>query len=297
MRTLRALNIKKVDHLGRLIGLPPETLSALCRRVDRLYARREIKKKSGATRILYVPNRHLKDVQRTINLLLQRVELPDYMHGCRPGHSIVLNAVPHVRKPMVVKIDVKDFFGSVRRHHVYEMFARLGSSPDVARTLTRLTTYKYQLPQGAPTSPVVANLVFAPTARRLHGLARAHLGDYSDFVDDNTLSGPAHIARLVPLACKIVRQAGFAVRVEKTQVLAKCSEQVVTGVRVNTGIDVPDSYVEETESLIKRFAPQPRAEAPVGRAQLEGRINHCKMLNPARGRRLRKMLDQVQDLE
>ncbi len=294
MRSLKALNIEKLEHLAKQIGVKSETLSQLSEEADQLYRRGEIRKKSGGTRVLFKPCQRLKEIQQRLNRFLQRVELPDYMHGCRPGHSIVHNARPHVGKPMVLKIDVKDFFGSIRPHHVYRMFARLGCSPDVARMLTRLTTYKCQLPQGAPTSPAVANLVFAPVARRLYGLAKAHMGDYSDYVDDNAFSGPRHMARLKPLICKILRQSGFRVKEEKVEALGRSSEQVVTGVKVNVRIDVPQSYIEETEALIRNLGRQSGGDGHITRAQVEGRINFCRTLNPREAGRLKRKLDQIQ---
>jgi RNA-directed DNA polymerase len=293
MRNLKALNIEKLEHLARQIRVKRDILLQLSKEADELYRRGEIRKKSGGTRVLFKPCQRLKEVQRTLNRFLQRVELPDYMHGCRPGHSIVHNARPHVGKPMVLKVDVKDFFGSIRLQHVYRMFVRLGCSPDVSRLLTRLTTYKHQLPQGAPTSPAVANLVFAPVARRLYGLAKAHMGDYSDYVDDNAFSGPGHIARLKPLVYKILRQYGFRVKKEKVEASDQASDQVVTGVKVNFRIDVPRNYIEETEALIQNLRQQTGRSGQITRGQIEGRISFCRTLNPREARRLRGNLDRV----
>jgi len=267
-----------------------ERLSSLCTRVSRMYRPREIPKKSGGTRVLHVPKPELRLAQQTINRLLQRVVLPGCMHGCRPGHSVMSNALPHLGKPMVLALDVKDFFPSVGHGHVYKMFTRLGCSPDVARALTQLTTHRHQLPQGAPTSPVVANLVFAPIALRLEGLAKAHRADYTVYVDDNVFSGPRYLACLLPLMCKVLRQSGFRVKTEKSRGLDSSAEQVVTGVKVNVRLDVPEAYVKETEALVGQYNARPSDEAPVRRAQILGRINFIRTLNPALAQRLARNL-------
>jgi len=281
MRNLQALNIRKLDHLAKLLGAPEAYVEGLSGRCDRMYRRRELPKKSGGTRVLQVPKGELKQVQRRLNGLLQRVELPECMHGCRPGHSIVHNALPHVGKPMVVKIDVKDFFASVRPDHVYRAFVGLGCSPDVSHVLTRLTTHKFELPQGAPTSPALANLVFAPIALRFQRLAEAHRADYTDYVDDNAFSGPRYLPRLLPLICKILGQSGFRVKTEKSRGLDRSGEQVVTGVKVNVRLDVPEAYVNETEALIGQYNAQGGGEGSVQGPQILGRINFIRSLNPA----------------
>jgi retron-type reverse transcriptase len=290
MVNLLALNIKDVKHLAKLLRTPVGEIERLCDQAHRLYTRREVKKKAGAVRVLHDPSPRLKRVQKRLNWLLQRVELPASMHGCRRGRSIIDNALPHAGKPMVLKMDVEDFFPRIRFQQVYRMFEAYGCSPDVAGVLTRLTTYNHQLPQGAPTSPSIANMVYAHTARRLQGLAEAHKADYSDYVDDNTFSGPRHLPRLVPLVSRILKQSGFKANPHKVQTLDCSREQIVTGVKVNDGIDAPPAYVLETERLIREYRSPGNENPAVTRAQIEGRINHIGRLNSREGSRLRAML-------
>lgn len=117
----------------------------------------------------------LKSIQKRINkYILSKILVPDYVFGGTKGKDNVLNAKQHQGKKFKFITDLTNFFPSITNKMVYEMFIRYNFSPDVASILTKLTTYKGHVPQGAPTSTYIANLVFTKTGNELEKLAKEH---------------------------------------------------------------------------------------------------------------------------
>jgi len=216
------------------------------------------------------------------------------MHGGLRGRSTFTYASGHVGKPVLVKSDLKNFFPSISSGRVYEMFVnRLGCSPDVAHYLTRLTTYKGFVPQGSPTSTVIGALVTIKLAGRLDGLAKA-LGGKSDiFVDDIVLSGPGYAGRLKGTVKNIIQQEGFQPNDAKTEELDAKTEQVLTGIRVNSILDVPSEKIEVVREIIRdlknrKFGSRYISESEL--ASVRGRIRYIIKLNRGTGLFLKRKL-------
>jgi hypothetical protein len=241
----------------------------------------------------------LDDVLRKVKGILDQIELPSYMHGGVKKHSPTTNAAPHVHKNAVLNFDIADFFPSVKPRRVYETFYERCRFPaDVSRILTQLVTFEGQLPQGSPTSTVVANLVILPLAQRLHKLAEKHGCDYSQFVDDGTFSGPGYIEGIRPLIDKIIQQAGFKAspKPHKRTTRYQSDEQVVTGVKVNKRIDVPSQKVEKLrEELcqldIKMRTGTKPSDSEI--ASLKGKIQFVATLNAQKGNRFRNRFVKI----
>jgi RNA-directed DNA polymerase len=190
-----------------------------------------------------------------------------------------------------------DFFPRIRPGQVYRMFRdRLGCSPRIAKILTRIVTLDGGIPQGSPTSTTVANLVIVPLATRLNGLATCHGSDYSQFVDDGAISGPAYLEKLRPLVDEIVRQEGFLAspKEKKRKTLYWYQEQVVTGVKVNRKIDAPQEKVDEASAFLDGIQVQLACGSKVSDREIRsvaGKVQHIRNLNPNKGLRLKKRLD------
>lgn len=108
------------------------------------------------------------------------------------------------------------------------MFLREGCTPTIARILTKLTTIKRQVPQGIPTSTLIANLVFKPTGEKITQLAKENHIKFTMFVDDITLSSKIDFKSLLPLFLSLIRESGFAINHKKTHY--KTKNPIVTGV-------------------------------------------------------------------
>lgn len=185
-------------------------------------------------RHLDVPHLSLKKIQRRIATFLRlRVSLPETMQGGVRGRSPKTNAGFHLGQKVVFKLDIRNCFPSIGPTKVFRVFRSLGFSDEISRVLTKLTTFQHRLPQGAPTSSILANLVLLPLhdeIQRVCGLLGVRC---TFFVDDITLSGD-RAREVAGLVIGIVRRRGFSLRARKVCLLACHREaQRVTGVLVN----------------------------------------------------------------
>ena len=293
MRTLKILQIRSMKHLCLHLDTSEQELNDICRCPERFYKEgpQNIK---GKIRYISTPRGRLRIILDRLQRLLQRIELDSSIHGGRRGRSYLTNALPHLRKPVLIELDIRDFFPSVTILMVYTAFThRLMCTPDVARYLTRLTTLHGTLPQGSPTSTIVASIVIEPLAQRLRGLARAHKGDNSQYLDDITISGPRHIAQLCPLVEKIVKSEGFFINASKTKVRYQSDEQIVTGVRVNQSIDVPSEKIKEAKELLQRLKNGNKLSRQE-LLSLKGKINHITTHNRGARHHLRRQMRSLQ---
>lgn len=253
------------SDVAEAIGVGENELSFLC--YDRSasdvdhYSRFAIPKKKGGVRVLSSPKRRLRIAQ---SWLLKNVLKPLPVHSAAsaflPGKSIIDNAMPHVNRAVVVKVDLKDFFPSLGMRRVKGFFEGLGYSEGVATIFSLLATETPRiavsfdgkrrfvavgkqrgLPQGACTSPALTNLLCRQFDARLTGAAGAFGFAYTRYADDLTFSHDsenAPVGALLALVRKIVAEENLVVNEEKTQVLRPSHRQTVTGLVIN-GADKP----------------------------------------------------------
>lgn len=231
-----------LDELVTRSGLSLETL----RDTLPTYRSVSIPKRSGSgERVLRVPDDAAKAVQRRLlHGVLDRVPVHPAAHGFERGRSIVTNARPHARRPVVIRMDVVDFFGTTSARRVRRLFRVLGWDAETADILTRLTTDGGSLPQGAPSSPRLANLVNVRLDARLTALAQALGADYTRYADDLTFSfsevRPGAIADLIGGSRRIVRHEGYRLHLDrKLQIRRGHHRQSVTGLVVNDHVALP----------------------------------------------------------
>lgn len=294
LRKLKKLNIKDIQHLCMHLHCTKNQLRYVETNIRRYYRSFLV---SG--RPINCSSNDLKVIQTDIKKLLDRILLPDYLHGGIKGHSPKTNAVSHVGKSAVLNFDIQKFFPSVTPHMVYMLFCdRLGCSPDVARILTQCTTYKWQLPQGAPSSTAIANLIIVPVAIRLKHLANHHHCDYTQFVDDGCFSGPVWIENLRPLIEKILRQSGFQAspKKEKRITYYRHEEQVVTGIKVNCRLDAKKEKINEIKKLLIGIKKEIQSRKTVNfrsASSVKGKIQYVSGLNPKQGRPLNQRMNAI----
>jgi len=159
VRELSTLSLRAREHLYAQLATSKSELEALCDSIES-HIKRFDQEKNGKRRKIVEPTGRYKVILKNLNRSLQRISLPDYIYGGRKGKSNIDNARRHIRKPMVFKADIKDCFPSIKSGRVYELFSeRLACSPNVARILTRITTIDGTLPQGYPTSTIIAVMI------------------------------------------------------------------------------------------------------------------------------------------
>jgi len=222
-------------HLSFVTGVPRRTIAYMRSYPDRFYSEFRIGKRDGGSRPIRAPKPSLRAVQQWIaRNVLTAYEPHPCCHGFVRGRSVVTNATPHVGKPRLFKADLSDFFGSIPRSRVFGIFRRAGYSPAVANLLADLTTLDGRLPQGAPTSPALANVAAFTLDCRLAGLARRHDISYTRYADDLTFSGVlAGSPRLRRTIFRIIHDEDFRVNEHKTRLVGRNRRQLVTGVVVN----------------------------------------------------------------
>ncbi|HVV87179.1 MAG TPA: reverse transcriptase family protein, partial [Kofleriaceae bacterium] len=279
-----------------------------------------IAKRSGGVRKLAAPRRQLATAQRWIlDRVLAGLPLTDHAHGFVPGRSTVTNARPHVGRRLVINLDLADFFPSITFPRVRGLFASLGYSPAVATLLALLATEAPRLevgfegrthwvaagdralPQGACTSPALANLVARKLDRRLAGACRKLGWTYTRYADDLTFStddaSSAQVALLFARVRAIVKDEGFAINEAKGRV-QRGGRQTVTGLVVNDRLGVPREQLRRVRAILHQaratgLAAQGRGRHPDFEAWLRGTIAYIAMVDPTRGAALRAELEAL----
>lgn len=230
-----------VDELARRLGVGEAEMRALVPR----YRPFKIKKRAGGERVIDEPESDLKRVQRLIlRRLLGRLRSHPAAHGFERGRSIVTAALPHARRALVLRMDVHDFFLSTKSERVSSYFRRIGWGAEAATLLTKLCTHRGGLPQGAPTSPRLSNLLNFRLDARLSALARAHGAAYTRYADDMTFSFSSDehetLVAVIRTTKKILGDEGYRLHTDrKLRVLRPHTRQTVAGLVVNDGVRLP----------------------------------------------------------
>lgn len=255
--------IKTSKHLAYELKVELTEIDHIINNIDNFYYQKEnIKKKDNGEpklkngiiqkRVLNPSIKRLKVIQkRLLKNILLKLTIPDYAFGAIKGKDNISNAKRHQGKKYIFTTDLTNFFPSINHKQVFEMFLSFDFSPTVARYLTKLTTYKGKLPQGAPTSPIVANLVFVKTGKRLQQIAKDNNLTFTSFVDDLTFSSPTDFKDKIQYILNAVIEDGFKISHKKTNYKTKLP--TVTGVIVkNNNLDLPkvykDKMKDETQS-------------------------------------------------
>ncbi len=235
------LRIRTIKHLAYRLGYPPEYLEEIASRVPTLYIFWSEPKPSGdGMRDYSTPVRELKLVQRRLNNLFKTITYPSTSHYGLAHHSNITNAAVHYGQEIILNFDIKHFFPSIHPTRVYKaLIQEQGCSGEVASLITRLVTVNYQLPQGAPTSTYIANIVTMRLQRRLKGLVKAQWkGSFTSYADDLSCSGNKYLGKCVDLMHRIIVSDGFSEKLAKRVVATKSMAQTVTGVNVGHGFGI-----------------------------------------------------------
>lgn len=304
--------------LAVVLGLSISKLRWLCFHTEAatriLYVQFEVPKKSGGTRTLSAPHSLMASVQDwVLGSILAKLPTEDSAHGFVSGRSTITNALPHVRKDVVVNVDLEAFFPSIRFARVRHLFRRLGYSGAVATLLAlictecprRKVTYAGSvyfvatgprgLPQGACTSPALSNQIARRLDRRLAGFAKKLDFTYTRYADDLTFSaGPGLREKIGYLLAKVrhvAEEEGFAINGKKTRVQKPESRQTVTGLVVNAAPAVPRDVVRRLRAILHRaktegLAAQNRERHANFSGWVEGMIAYIAMVKPAEGEKL-----------
>lgn len=236
-----------------------------------IYKTISIPKASGGARVLSVPPRQIARIQRALLPFLVAAYKPKKSaHGFLESRSIRTNATKHVARSLVLNLDLENFFPSIHFGRVRGIFLRapFDLSQSVASTLAQLCCNSGLLPQGAPTSPAISNLICRRLDNDLSRLAAKHGCRYTRFADDITFSTnadafPAEIVQAAgPTSTtailgthiqQLINKHQFIVNSKKTRVQNRNQRQEVTGLTVNARLNVRRAYVNSLRAIINNW--------------------------------------------
>jgi len=233
----------KPEVLSFLFGISNRLIYSMARSSEQYYRVYKVSKRRGGTRQIEAPRRYLKLIQRWIHFhILRTHELPSTVTGFILGKNIFSNAEPHIPSKNLMVLDIKDFFPSICLKEVVKIFKSFGFPTKVSNLLAGLCTFESRLPQGAPTSPTLANLAFLPVDRALQDLAVSWGCMYTRYADDIAFSRdiPFHRKDMKEVS-KIVRQWGFHINYKKSRIIGSGGCQILAGLVVNTS-GLPPRY-------------------------------------------------------
>jgi RNA-directed DNA polymerase len=179
------------------------------------------------------PIQKLKWLQRQINIVLQKIPLPDEMFGSIMRKDNIMNALVHIHSSNFLTIDLKNYFSNITNTQVHQTLLSFGFSTSEARIITRLTTFEGRLPQGAPTSPTLANLVFSSTVKELAELCIDKGIIFTNYVDDLIFSASKRFEDHIPEILALIKRNGFFVNNKKISYRNRYCE--VTGLFIRNG--------------------------------------------------------------
>ena len=321
------ITIPELEWYADLRGMIASSEGPLCH-----YRYQWIPKRHGGHRIIESPKPQLSAIQtRILREILDLVPAHQAAHGFRRGHSCLSYVTPHVGKLVVLRMDLRNFFISIPAARVNALFKTLGYPEQTARYLTGLCTNRLpiraipkiprvdsasalpwserkklqqpHLPQGAPTSPALANLCALHLDFRLAALAGKLNADYTRYADDLAFSGEEPVRRriehLATTIAAIALEEGFEVNFRKTRAMHQSDRQILTGIVINQHTNIQRKEYDRLKATLHnclRLDPhsQNRDAHHDFHAHLRGRVNHIKNLNPQRGAKLQALLERIE---
>ena len=231
--------MKELDKLILEVGLSRSVIENYIIFADKHYNTFYISKKSGGKRAIDCPGANLKTIQRWIlKNYLNKLEVNKRANGFVEKRGIRRNALFHLNKKHLLTIDIKDFFPSISQKEVFQTLEEQLSDRDFAMKIAKICTYKRRLPQGAPTSPMLSNLVFKKIDDRIMKYCNSELINYSRYADDMTFSSDnKHSLQFVyKFVNALLYKNDYNINKKKTRYLSGKGNMSVTGVNINNGV-------------------------------------------------------------
>lgn len=277
-----------IDNLLLIIGKDLLFIKFILNDKDKFYGKKEVIK-NGKLRLTTPPLYGLMLIQSLFNDYLKTcIQFPKFVHGWVKKGNPKTNAEAHIRKTSLLTLDIENFFPSVSKSMVLQALIKCGIKKDVAILIAELCTHKNSLPQGSPTSPLLANLVFSPTDERILDFCKKRKLTYTRYGDDMSFSGNKSIHPYFHTIQKYVSQAGFKLAHKKTQFMGRDKTQIVTQLVVNETPRPRKEFISETKKTIRKSWTNPTEK--INKNSIWGKIAHIKSYNKKMGREVRGLL-------
>lgn len=289
------------NSLADFLGVKRSTLTYLIykKETKNCYSTFAILKKNGDPREICTPTEDLKVVQRRLadalwehqkSIWETKNKYPNISHAYEKNKSIITNANIHKNKRFVLNLDLEDFFGSFHFGRVKGFFEKNRNyhlPQEVATVIAQVACYNGRLPQGAPSSPIITNLICQIMDIRLLRTAKKYRMDYTRYADDLTFSTNRsafinELSLFVADLTKEINRAGFRINEKKTNLFYKSSRQQVTGLTVNKKLSINREYTKITRAMAHRLYTQGKfvVDGKSGTiAQLESRFSYIDQID------------------
>ena len=268
------------DEFAKLLGLKSDKyINYLLYNIqtDNLYITFTIPKKNGGERVIHAPKKELKFLQKKLADILwecylesleskskdKNFKIPVLSHAFEKGKSIITNSQMHRNKKYILNIDLKNFFDSFNFGRVRGFFIKdrdFAVSPEIATVIAQIACYQGKLPQGAPSSPIITNLITRILDYRIVKIAKKYRFTYSRYADDmtfstnrelnsNKLRASKELENFLTELEEVIISSGFEINPKKTRLSNNMQRQEVTGLVVNKKINVKREYIKNTRAM------------------------------------------------
>ena len=256
---------KELGSIEKDLGYPAKTLYGLSNNLEKHYHNVFIPKSDGTKRKLSVPDLILKNVQRSIvDNILAYYPVSKYATAYKVGSSVQRNARPHVNKEKILKLDIEGFFDNIIYSRVKDVvFHKEKYSEPIRILLTMLCYYRDSLPQGAPTSPAITNIIMYDFDEKIGACCNEKGIAYTRYCDDMTFSGSFDEGVIIALVKAELKKLGLFLKNRKTAVINGTKRQTVTGIVVNEKLNLAKEYkkkIRQEMYYINKFGIESHAE-------------------------------------
>ena len=268
------------------------TLYAISNKIERNYKVYKIKKHNGNYRTIYSPNPLLKSIQKNIlKNILNEKSISQYAKAYHKKLSLKDNAYPHLNKKKILKLDIIDFFENIEYPLIYQScFSQNYFPKSIGHLLTYLCTYESRLPQGAPTSSYISNLVMKDFDEELGTWCKENNIDYTRYSDDMTFSGDFNHHELIKKVRKMLYKLNLKINNKKIHIITNAQQQNVTGIVVNNKLQTSSKYrnqIRQSIYYLKKYGIKEHLakinylNTPTKYINsLKGKINHVLNIDP-----------------
>lgn len=287
------ITYKELSSLTQDLGFNARALYMASNQTKKHYRKTKIPKSNGEERELFVPDAFLKLIQRRIvDCLLSREEVSPYATAYTYGGSTVKNARPHIGQPVILKLDIQHFFDSITYPLIKEKAFPSSKYSESNRILLALIcSYRGTLPQGAPTSPYISNVIMRDFDNVVGAWCNERRIRYTRYCDDMTFSGNFDPGEVIRLVKDELKKLGFFLNGKKTTIVHNGQKKIITGIVVNEKPNVSAAYRKEIRQTVyycQKYGVRShmerrevRTDASAFLRKLLGQINYVLSVDPA----------------
>jgi len=252
--------LKSKHKLAELLFIDVDALDRLAETASTLYRKWEEEKKNGGFREIEAPSDYLKERQKRISELLQRIDAPDYLMSPVKGRSYVHNAAEHVGSRAFCLLDLENFFPSCTEKRVFWFFReKMNCAKDVAGILAKITTLNGRLPQGSPCSPILAYFSYVDMWEEIHAVTKEAEYKLTIYVDDITISAQRLLGKHIWQIKMILFRFGHRYSAKKERHLIDKAADVTGVIVTNEAILLPNRQHQKLSALKKNYRAETKS--------------------------------------